>query len=194
MSTEAPPPVPDYSDEPQESSAEATARLTGLVLKMAQLEIEEGDLEEKLKLVGKELRQYRENLVPELMAELGMNLIRTKGGIEVEMKEELRASFPKDSSRQTQAFGWLKETGNDGMIKREVSIQYGRDSVEWADQLIQKLEEWGVGEHGVVQQDWTVNHQTLLAFLRRELKDGKPVPMEVFSAFVQKYAKIKRAK
>ncbi len=193
-----PPPAPDYGDDlaqSAETSAEAAKRLTALVLRMAQLELEEGDLEYKLKETQKELRQYRENLVPELMAELGSTLFRTAlGGIEVEMKEELRASFPKDTTRQIQCFAWLKETGNDGIIKREVTIQYGRDSIKWADELVQKLEEWGIGEHGTLSQEWNINHQTLLAFLRRELKDGKNVPMEVFSAFVQRYAKIKRGK
>ncbi len=193
---ESPPVAPDYSGEDSPGEDESAAkRLTGLVLKMAQLEIEEGDLEYRLKETQKELRQYRENLVPELMAELGSTLFRTAlGGIEVEMKEELRASFPKEASRQAQVFAYLKETGNDGMIKREITVQYGRDSVEWAEQLVQKLEEWEVGKHATVQQEWNIHHQTLLAFLRGQLRDGKNVPMEMFSAFVQKYAKIKRAK
>lgn len=190
------PVAPDYSGEDSPGEDEnAAKRLTALVLKMAQLELEEGDLEYKLKETQKELRQYRENLVPELMSELGSTLFRTAlGGIEVEMKEELRASMPKETARQAQVFAYLKETGNDGMIKREITVQYGRDSVEWAEQLVQKLEEWEVGKHATVQQAWNVHHQTLLAFLRGQLKDGKNVPMEMFSAFVQKYAKIKRPK
>lgn len=192
---DAPPPMPDYGeDAAPETAAETHARLQGLVLKMAQLELEEGDLTTKLESVQQELRRYRENLVPELMSELGVEVIRTRGGIHVEMKEELRAAMPKDSPRQARAFAWLKETGNDGMIKREITVQYGRDSTEWAEQFLLQLEELKVGEHATIQQEWTVNHQTLLAFLRGELREGRNVPMEVFSAFVQKYAKIKRGR
>lgn len=195
VSDEAAPVVPDYSGESaQESSVEVMKRLRGLVLRMAQLELEEHDLEDRLKSVQKELRSYRENLVPEVMAEIGSDLMRTEGGITVEIKEELRAAFPKDSAKQAQAFAWLKETGNDGLIKREITVQYGRDSVQWAEELTQKLEEWGVGEHATVAQEWNIHHQTLLAFLRGELKDGHNVPMELFGAFTARYARIKRSK
>ncbi len=193
--TEDAPVVPDYSEEPaQESPKELKNRLVTLALKMAELELKEHDLEDDLKSVQKELRNYRENLVPEIMSEIGLNSITTDGGISIEMKEELRATFPKDGTKQAQAFAWLKESGNDGLIKREITVRYGRDSVQWAEELTQKLEEWGVGDHAVVEQEWNIHHQTLLAFLRGELKEGHNVPMELFGAFVSKYARIKRAK
>ncbi len=190
----ADPVIPDYSGEKVEGSPEIMQRLRGLVLKMAQLELQEMDLETDLKSVQKELRSYREDLVPGVMAEIGSDLMRTEGGITVEIKEELRASMPKDGPKQAQVFAWLKSTGNDGLIKREITVQYGRDSVQWAEELTQKLEEWGVGDHATVSQEWNIHHQTLLAFLRGELKEGHNVPLELFNAITQRYAKIKRPK
>ncbi len=109
------------------------------------------------------------------------------------MQETVRAAFPKEESKQAVAFAWLKASGNDGLVKREVTVKYGRDSVEWADQLVQRLEEWGVSDHGVVEQDWSIHHQTLVSFLRNELREGREVPLESFGAFVQRRAVIKRS-
>lgn len=185
--------VPSYDEEPSRDT-DGLKRLQALVLQMSVLELKALDLETSLETTKKELRAYSENLVPELMSELGMTLMRTAGGAEVELKEDLRASFPKDEGRQAQAFAWLKQTGNDGIIKREITVQYGRDSTEWADKLVLALEAMGVSEHGVVTQEWNIHHQTLLAFLRTEIKAGNPVPMEAFGALVQKVARIKRRK
>lgn len=185
--------IPDYSgDTPALDSGAQMERLRALVLRMAELELKVDDLEFELKETKKELGSYKEKLVPELMSEIGLDSLRTQGGIEVEVKEEVRAAFPKDSSRQASAFAYLKETGNDGLIKREITIQYGRDSTEWAERLTTQLEEWGVGDHATVQQEWTIHHQTLLAFIRSQLKEGSEIPLDMFGAYVQKFAKIKR--
>ncbi len=188
--------VPDYSGEvaPPSHGSEVVKRLSALVVQMAQLELAELDLEEQLKQTKKDLKQYRDNLIPEIMAEIGVPAITTAGGITIEVEDKLHASFPKDEGKQAIAFAWLKESGNDGMIKREITVRYGRDSVKWAEELMQKMEEWQIGEHATVDQEWNIHHQTLLAFLRNELKDGHPVPLEVFGAYVQRQAKIKRAK
>lgn len=184
--------VPDYSGEEKTSSEDTMKRLTRLVLEMGQIELEIEDIEEKLKEKQKHLREYQENLIPALMSEVGTDLYRTKSGITVELKDEVRASFPKDEQKRSKAFRYLEESGDDGIIKRQFVIQYGRDSVEWANKLHDELEKLGVSEHATVSEDWSINHQTLLAYLRGKLREGQNVPLEAFGAFVQSFAKIKR--
>jgi hypothetical protein len=168
-------------------------QLQRLILGMSQLELRKLELEQELETVGKEYRTYADNLVPEMMAELGMKQVTTAGGAIVTVSEEVRASFPKEPQRQATAFQWLKDTGNDGLIRREIKVSYGRDSTEWAELLVQKMEEWGVAQHGVIDQKWSINHRSMLAFIRSALRDGTAVPLEAFGAVVQKTAKIKRS-
>lgn len=184
--------VPDYSGEEQTASEDSMKRLTRLVLEMGQLELEIEEIEENLKEKQKRLREYQESLVPSVMSEVGTDLYRTKGGIMVELKDEVRASFPKDEQKRARAFRFLEESGDDGIIKRQFVIQYGRDSVEWANKLHDELERLGVAEHATVSEDWSINHQTLLAYLRGKLREGANVPLDAFGAFVQSFAKIKR--
>jgi len=209
---EMPPAAPDYGGETievsEETAAEAHERLRVLVLKMAQAELKQSELAEQLDAADRELKTYQENLVPELMAELGLEVIKTKGGIYVEMKDVLFAELPKDA-RQEKVFDWLKSTGNDGMIKRQIVIQYGRDSTAWADALVKLLETTElrttdangvetlskVKDHATMQIEWTIHHQTMLAHLRAELRADPPrhVPLELFSGVQKKIAKIKKS-
>lgn len=184
--------VPDYSGEAAPTNEDSMKRLTRLVLQMGQLVVQQEELEEELEEVQKQLREYQENLIPTLMAEVGTDLFRTKGGITVELKEEVRASFPKDEQKRARAFKYLEEQGEDGLIKRQFIIRYGRDSVEWANKFHDELKKLGVEEHATVDEDWSIHHQTLLAFLRSQLKSGANVPLADFGAFVQSFAKIKR--
>jgi hypothetical protein len=184
--------VPDYSDDIVIPDQNAIQRLGKMVAEMAQLVLQEEELEDKLKKVQSELKQYQEQLIPELMTELDMVDLTTKGGIRVEMREEVRASFPKDPERRELAFSWLRSTGNEGLVKHEFKIRYGRDSAREVAKLQKLLEEFEIGKTATVEQDQTIHHQTLVAFLKRELKEGHDVPLESFGAFVQKFAKIKR--
>lgn len=186
--------VPDYSDDSPPPDEDSMRRLTRLVLEMGQLEMREHDLTQELESVQKQLKSYQENLVPSLMAEIGIKTLETKSGIVVELRDEVRASFPKDEEKRQRAFAYLEQTGDDGLIKREFSVRYGRDSIAWAKQFAQWLEETGVKEHATVEEDWSINHQTLLAYLRRQLRDGADVPLDAFGSFVQSFAKIKRGK
>ena len=184
--------VPDYTDEEEPRDQNAVNRLNTLILEMAKVELEAEQLEEQLKECKKHLSVYRENLVPELMSELGMSELTTVGGIKVKMTTELRGSLPKDEAKRAVAFEYLKNTGNDGLIKNEFKITYGRDGAKLADALESTLKSLNIEEHATVLRNETVNHQTMLAFLRRELAAGAPVPLDAFGTFEQRFAKIKR--
>jgi hypothetical protein len=184
--------TPDYRDENAEPSQTLAQRLGKLALVMGQLELRREELEAELKQIDGQLRQYREQLVPEVMQEMGLAQAVTAGGIKIELREEVRASFPKDEEKRSRAFAWLEQTGDDGIIKREFSVRYGRDATEWATSFRNMLRDAGVDEHAAVSEDWSINHQTMLAYLRQQLRDGRSVPLEDFGAYVQSFAKIVR--
>lgn len=184
--------IPDYSEEKEEPSQDALKRLNNLVIEMAKLVVQEENLEERLKEIKKERAKYEENLVPELMLSLGLSRIVTEAGIDVEVKTAMRANLPSDPEKREMAINWLKETGNDGIIKNQFKISFGRDASEWADEFAALLEKAQVGDRATIEHDLNIHHQTLLAFLREQRSLGVNVPMEAFGAFEQKFAKIKR--
>lgn len=186
--------IPDYSGEISEPSPDVMKRLGGLAVKLGQLILEQEELEDRLKDVKKQIVQYQETLLPEVMDEIGLSDITTKGGLRIEMREEVRASLPKDEGKRLAAFRYLRDTGNDGIIKRQFVINYGRDSAQWAEAFAEMLEKAEIKEHATVEQMETIHQQTLLKFLREQLDSHEEVPLESFGAFVQRFARIKRGK
>lgn len=183
--------IPDYSSEAPSSNDDSMKRLNRMVLEMGNLEIQKHELEAQLEELNKQIREYSENLIPALMNEVGTDLYRTKSGITVELRDEVRASFPKDEQKRSKAFRFLEENGDDGIIKRQFVIQYGRDSVEWANKLHDELKRLNVAEHATVNEDWSIHHQTLVSYLKGKIKEGANIPLESFGAFIQSFAKIK---
>ncbi len=185
---------PDYSSEEAEAPSEGKVeQLKRLVSEMAKLSLRKMECEEELKSINERLKIYEEDLVPNVMAELDSRVYETRSGLRVELKEDVFGSFPTENAeKREQAFGYLKKTGNDGLIKQEISISFGRDTAAMQARVMQFLEEAGVGQIAEVSNQKTIHHQTMLAFIRKELKAGRPVPMDAFGVFPKKFAKIKR--
>lgn len=187
--------TPDYSEEIEDQpNPDSLKKLGLLAAQMAQLMIQKEELEDQLKKVEEALKKYKENFVPEVMNELELKEITTKGGLRLELKEEIRASLPKDSVKRAAAFDYLAATGNSGLIKNEFTLSFGRNESEASRQFYEFINGPAgqyYREHGSVSFDQTVHHQTLLKFLRDERDAGRDVPMEAFGAFVQTFAKIK---
>jgi len=171
-------------------------RLQVAVVEMIKRELKINELESQLKAAQKDLQEYEERIVPELMDEIGFPEVKTKGGATVVVEDAVFASYPSGDSpqsleKQVRAQQYLRETGNDGMIKREFVVRYGRDSQDWADQFASQLVALGVEEHAQVEQKQTIHNQTLCAFIRQELREGREIPLDAFGAIVKRKAKVK---
>lgn len=193
---DAAPVIPNYAGEELPTPQDAIRALGQLAAKQGLLELEIEDLEQQLKDKKKELAEYAEKLVPTALEQMGIGAgskIKTLGGLTVELKEDVRASIPQDPTKRQAALDWLYETGNDGIVKREITISYPREKAKFADELMDKLRDMGVMENASVENDWDIHNSTLVAFIKAELREGREVPMSNFGAFIQKRAKINRS-
>jgi hypothetical protein len=165
--------VPDYgSDADAKPASDKLDQLQELVMQMARTKILVDDLETQLKEAKKQLETYELSLVPDLMLEMDMRIYETRGGLRVEYKEDVYASLPKDREKREAAFGYLRDTGNDGLITREFTIAFPRGEDEAAESLRALLVEAQVADHASVADETSVNHQSMLAFLRRQVEAG----------------------
>lgn len=182
--------IEDYVDSSGETVSPGD-QLNNVITELAKLELLRQDLSEKLESVNSRIKIYRETILPSAMEEVGANEFVTKAGLKVVVKHQIFASFPKDAERAERAFEYLRQTGNDGLVKHAITISYGRESTEMADAVMVKLEEMGVGEQAKVERAGKIHPQTLLKFLRDERKAGRGVPLEDFGAFEKIVAEIK---
>lgn len=172
----------DYVQAP--SSGDALATLTGLAEKQAKIESDISDLEAQLTAKREELREVAERQVPELMDSLNLAQFKTASGLKIEVAETIRASIPK--ALAPRAFAWLREHGNAAMIKRAVSIAFGKGQDDTADKLAQKLAADGFD----VEDNASVHPSTLSAFVREKLRDGAELPLDLFGVHRQRASKI----
>lgn len=167
-----------------ETSVDRLSDLQRLAEQQAEADAEVKSLEAKLAAAKEKFRDLSERQVPELMDEIGMAEFTTRTGLKIKVEETIRAAIPK--AKEVLAFAWLREHKHSAMIKRTVSVAFGKDEDDKAANLLTKL-----GEEGFEADDKAAVHpSTLSAFVREKLKAGEEVPLDLFGVHRQRVSKI----
>lgn len=190
------PVFPVYDEADMQTSAPQADKMEQLSnLAQQQLDAEKAvlDAQAVLDSAEKKLKDIKENLLPTLMDELKLQKFSTSDGINIEVKETIRASpgGSKDLERFMRVCKWLKDHGHGRLIKRDISVQFGVGEEETADQLLEQLRPV-VDEMGKnLVDDSNINTATFSAFVRERLEAGEEVP-DFFNVFRQRVSSIVR--
>ncbi len=141
------------------------------------------DLEAQLNKAREDLRDIAEREVPELMDQIGIDEFKTTSGLKIKIDETIRASIPKAKAHL--AFAWLNANGHGAMIKRVVSVAFGRGEDDKADDLRGRLM-----DDFEVDDKSSVHPSTLAAFVREKLSEGEEVPLDLLGVHRQRVAKV----
>jgi len=128
--------------------------------------------------------------IPRLMIEAGVREATTEDGVVISVGDEVLGSIPKDPQRAAQALRWLRENGYGDLIKNQVTAVFARGEDDLADRYAQQLVQEGI----TVEKREAVHPQTLLAWARRELKDGNVIDLEELGLQQVTMAKVKQQK
>lgn len=163
----------DYDYDQTEEPAGEISQLTSLA---NQLELLEDDMAAASARLD-ELTRQRDHLavavIPELMDKLGIEGLPLRDGRELAIKESVTAGISAD--RREAAHNWLRSAGFADLIKRKVTIEFGRGQDNEAGALVDDLRKRGLRP----DDKSDVNYQTLGAFVRRRLAEGGELPMEL---------------
>jgi hypothetical protein len=173
----------DYSQFAEPIANEQMALISNLVNEQLQAEADVANAEAALARAQARLKDVAEVRLPTAMEEAGLEELKTPTGLKVSIKEDVRAAITKDNEQS--AHQWLRDNGNAGLIKREVKVPFGRGQDALAEKLYEELAEKFEG----VTDKASVNVQTLGAFVREQLKEGRVLP-ESISVYRQRVAKI----
>jgi len=138
--------------------------------------------------IEKDIKQVEERDIPAMMTAAGVSELRLTDGTFVEVGTEYYASITEE--RKPAAFAWLRETGNEDLIKNKITVETPRGADEKARDLIAHLESIGVD----FEQAESVNANTLKAFVKEQIKKDVDIPKDVFGIFELNRAKAKDAK
>jgi len=158
--------------------------LASLAQQQAEIEHEMLEAERALKALKQRHSTIADELLPELMDELGIDKFETKDGLKIDVSEKIRASISK--ANQPAAFAWLEEHGHAGLIKSEVKVAMGKGETEVAAQAMAALIEAGLQP----EAKYAVHPQTLGAWVREMLEEGEDIPIDILGVFRQRTAKV----
>lgn len=160
-------------------------KISALACELEDARRQESAAEVELARRAARVQDLEENLIPEAMAEAGVDAFTTSDGREISIKDFVHTAIT--GANKEAAHRWLEENGHGGMIKRVVSVSFNKEQGEEAKELVQRLS----GDFPAVKQDQAVHASTLKAWVTRRLEDGDDFPQELFSVYVKKVAKIK---
>lgn len=145
-------------------------------------------LEEKLKAKKEERDDISSRVIPELLAEQGLQEIKLADGSKVSVKKEFRATLPKDEIRREAAYQWLRDQNLGDIIKNNVTVSFGKGEDNKANQLV----DLAVANGFTPQQKSDVAWNTLTALYEERVKAGLDMPSDVFSLWIKDKTKISR--
>ena len=142
--------------------------------------------EDNLKNTKKEFDHLSGEVIPTMMAEMGLSHLKLMDGSSVDVKPNYSASI--SVANREKAFNWLRENGLGDIIKNEISVSFGRNEDNKAADYAALASERGFQP----TQKLKVEPMTLKALVRERLEAGKSMPTELFNVFVGNKTTIKR--
>ena len=147
-----------------------------------QLEIQEEALKEK----KKQIEHLSGEVIPTMMAEMGLSHLKLMDGSSVDVKPFYSANITV--ANKEKAFNWLRDNGLGDIIKNEISVSFGRNEENKAADYAVLAQERGFQP----TQKMKVEPMTLKALVRERTEAGKDMPTELFNIFVGNKTTIKR--
>ena len=140
--------------------------------------------EESLSLLKQKARDMEERIIPEMMQEAGVSLLKLSDGSTVEVKPFYAAKIPE--SRVEEAFSWLRGKGFEDIIKNTVTASFNRGQDNEVSELIKVCEDHGFNYN----KKEKVEPMTLKAFVKEQVEAGKELPFDLFGVYIANKTKI----
>lgn len=139
------------------------------------------DVEEALKLLGKDLFRVKQQQIPELMDEYGLESITTKSGDTIKVEKGLSLSV-RDHDK---LHAYLREHNYGDLIKNVITIPIKKES------LRKEVTDFLQANNTPYEQKEAVHHSTLKAHIKRGLETGQVPGDDIVNIHEYKYSKIK---
>ena len=176
-------------EEDQAKVITKTENIQSLADQVERLENLNQEIEKKekdLKQRKKDLEHISGEVIPTMMAEMGLSHLKLMDGSSVDVKPNYSANIT--IANREAAFNWLRNNGLGDIIKNEISVSFGRNEDNKAADYAVLAQERGFQP----TQKMKVEPMTLKALVRERTEAGKDMPTELFNIFVGNKTTIKR--
>ena len=176
-------------EEDKQDVVEKTSNIDKLATKIKEMQSIQQDIELKeefLKQRKQELEHVSGEIIPTMMAEMGLSYLKLADGSSVEVKTNYSATITQ--ANKEKAFNWLRQNGLGDIIKNEITVSFGRNE----DNKAANYAELARGQGHQPTQKLKVEPMTLKALVRERIEGGKEMPTELFNVFIGNKTTIKR--
>ena len=160
--------------------------LAGQVERLEMLNLEIEQAEQNLKNKKKKHEHLSGEVIPTMMAEMGLSQLKLMDGSSVDVKPNYSANIT--IANREAAFNWLRNNGLGDIIKNEILVSFGRNEDNKAADYAALAQERGYQP----TQKLKVEPMTLKALVRERIEAGKEMPTELFNVFVGNKTTIKK--
>ncbi|HIO04119.1 MAG TPA: hypothetical protein EYN08_00655 [Gammaproteobacteria bacterium] len=179
----------EQMEKDQEEILDKTENIKSLAYQIKNLRTLEDEFksdEDALKNKKKELDRISGEVIPTMLAEMGLSQLKLADGSSVDVKPFYSATISVQN--KDKAYNWLRQNGLGDIIKNEISVSFGRNE----DNKAAEYAELAKGRGYQPTQKLKVEPMTLKALVRERIEAGKDMPTEIFSIFVGNKTIIKR--
>lgn len=162
-----------------------TKTLSEMVRKLREVDTKIEEVEKTLKGLKQDRQKLTTELIPGVMDEMGVERLDVDG---VTVTRKLIVSASISEEKREAAFSWLRENGLDDIIKNDVVVSFGKGQDNSAKNAVEILREQGFDPDVKTH----IHPQTLKAFVKERVEDGKPIDLDMFGAYVVNAADIRR--
>ena len=162
--------------------------LSEQVVKLQSMEEDLVKQEEHVKKLKKDIEVISGEVIPTMMQEMNISTLKLADGSSVEVKPVYGASIT--TANKEAAYTWLRENGLGDLIKNEITVSFGRNEDNKAQQYAVLAQ--GQGYEPV--QKLKVEPMTLKALVRERIEAGQDMPADLFNVFAGNRTKITRNK
>ena len=143
-------------------------------------------LEERLKEAKEHKRMLQEDIIPDAMREAGQDLLKLPSGRYLSLEHELKVRVPKNATDE--AYLYLEDVGEGGMIRRSVVCEFRKDQEEDATAALEALRHAGFHQAYIKKEHhWA----TLQAWVKSKFEEGQDVPRDLFGVHERDVAMVK---
>lgn len=171
-------------DALQQVDADKTRSISKLCedLKTTQKDIE--DKQAELKRLEDKEALISSELIPNLMAEMNLQMLKLSDGTMVEAVPTYKAYISK--AHQTKAFEWLRKNGYGDIIKNDINVSFSMGEDTLAKEVLDLLRAKGTAP---IQKE-AIHHMTLTNFVKDLTERGMDVPDDLFGVHISSKTKI----
>ena len=99
--------------------------------------------------------------------------------------------FRDPKANEVKAFAWLEENDQARLVKRQFTVEFGKDEERWADKFQRDCAQRKKPLH--MKRKKAVHPQSLQAFVKEQLNEGVAIPMDLFGVMRQRFSKVEVA-